>query len=149
MKSRTFWIVAIAAGLVACGKEPPAEQDMAAPEEATPAQPAAVTDPAPENPEFDQRFIDGMHARADKMDELAFALDDGDLEAASVPAYWLWRYNIVNGIPEEWQIHVTGMREAARAVENATTIEEARAAAESITKHCQDCHAAAGVLVNE
>jgi cytochrome c556 len=86
-----------------------------------------------------------MHAHAEQLDELMFALADDDLEAAATPAFWLSRHDTVDGIPEEWQEYVTGMREAAAEVEAASDLEAAKAAAEDISDQCQACHNAAGI----
>ena len=148
MGFRTFWIVFLAAGLVACGKQPPAEEP---PVEPAAEEPAAVVEPAPAEPAaaepaFNQEFLDHMHAHAERVDELMYALDDGDLDGAKTAAYWLSRHKTVAGIPDDWQMFVTGMREAAARVEGAPDLEAARAAAEAISPHCQGCHSAAGIL---
>lgn len=97
----------------------------------------------------DQGFIKHMHQHAEKLDDLMFALADGDLERAATPAYWLSQHETVDGIPEEWQHYVINMRNAAYEVETAGELETARAAAEQITVQCQECHAAAGVGVTD
>ena len=128
--------------LAACGKqeatEPEQPDDTAAPAAAVSEEPAPA-------PTFDKAFTEHMHKHADQLDDLMFALADGDLVAAMTPAYWLSRHDSVEGIPEEWQQHVTGMRKAALKVESTHDLEAARAAAEEISLHCQACHAAAGV----
>lgn len=147
MTSRPLFALAAAACLVACDKQPAVEE--------IPAEDAAVAAPAekasagdesmPAKTVFDQAFIDHMHMHADQMDELMFALADGDLVAAGTPAYWLSRHPTDDRIPDDWLPHLESMREAAREVETATDLDTARAAAERITTHCQGCHAAAGV----
>ncbi len=87
-----------------------------------------------------------MHAHAEHLDELNFALDDDEFEAAMTPAYWLSRHNTVSGLPEDLQPYLVSMREAARAVEDAEDLEAARAAAREIGAACQECHAATGVV---
>jgi hypothetical protein len=149
MKNHWFWATAVAFCLAACG-----EQRTPAPVEAPPiAAPAEESDVSAEalQPEavVDRAFIDHMHAHADHMDEMMFALSDGDLEGAMTPAYWLSRHKAVEGVPEEWQQYLVGMREAALAVESATDIDTARSAAEDISHHCQACHTAAGVITSE
>ncbi len=142
MKFHALWIAAIILGLAGCG-------DRSAPEAQQAESPA--TDAAAEAPaatlsaKVDQAFLDHMHAHADQLDELMFALADDDLDGALTPAYWLSRHDSVEGIPEEWQQYVTGMRVAAAAVGEARDLETARAAAEKITEQCQACHAVAGV----
>jgi hypothetical protein len=143
MKNQLFWAIALASLLVACDREPAVEK----PDDNLPTgEPAAVADPVPPIPEFDEAFIDHMHLHADQMDELMFALDDGDLEGAANAAKWLSRHPAADRIPDAWLPYLEAMRAAARGVENATDIDAARDAAERITVHCQECHAAAGIL---
>lgn len=147
MTSRPLFALAAAACLVACDKQPAVDE--------VPAEDAAVAAPAEEasvvdesmsaETVFDRAFVDHMHVHADHMDELMFALADGDLVAAGTPAYWLSRHPADDRIPDDWLTHLESMREAAREVELATDLDTARAAAERITIHCQGCHAAAGV----
>ena len=139
MKITTFCTLTIALCLAACGKQEAPEQ-AASEQAAAPAAEAAV-----EGPKFDQDFIDHMHAHAEQLDELMFALADDDLEGAMTPAYWLSRHDAVAGVPDEWQHFIAGMREAASAVESAANIEAAKLAAEQISAQCQGCHEAAGV----
>lgn len=106
---------------------------------------AWLTTAVAEQPRFDQAFIDHMHAHAEQLDDLMFALADGDLEGAMTPAFWLSRHDAVEGVPEEWQQYVTGMRKAAAAVESAGDLEAAKAAAERLSEQCQACHTAAGI----
>ncbi|MDJ0906417.1 MAG: hypothetical protein QNI96_10390 [Woeseiaceae bacterium] len=161
MKSRMFWTFALAACLIACGKQPPAEEapvDAAAEEpvavaEPAPAEPApaesAAVEPGAAKPEFGQEFLDHMHAHAERVDEIMYALDDGDLDTARAAAYWLAKHKTVEGIPDGWQMYVTNMREAASRVEGAVDLDSARIAAEAISPQCQGCHAAAGVLAQQ
>lgn len=142
MRTQLLWGFAAALCLAACGKEAPVEEATAEP---SADQAPAVADPAPARPEFDQAFIDHMHVHADQMDELMFALEDGDLETASSHAAWLSRHHAEDRIPDEWLPYLEAMRESARAVENATSLGAARDAAEKISVHCQECHAAARI----
>jgi hypothetical protein len=146
MKLQLILAVAVACCVSACG-ERPSPQPVEPPQT---AEPAGKTEPAAEQAQItvavDDEFINHMHAHAEQMDDLMFALSDGDLEGAMTPAYWLSGHKTVDGVPEEWQQYVTGMREAARAVESAENIDAARAAAEDISRHCQGCHTAAGVI---
>jgi hypothetical protein len=91
-------------------------------------------------------FLKHMHRHADEVDDLNLALADGDLDAAIASANWLSRHDAVTGIPPEWQLYLDGMREAARAVGEASDPEAARLPAERITENCQGCHVAAGML---
>ena len=140
MRVHVLLLTAFALCLSACSKQEQAEPEQPATELA-----AAVEEVVAQQPEFDQAFIDHMHAHAEQLDELMFALADGDLEAAMTPAFWLSRHDAVTGIPEAWQPYVTGMRDAAAEVEAANDLETARAAAERISDSCQSCHSAAGI----
>ena len=75
-------------------------------------------------------------------------LADGDLEGAMTPAYWLSQHDALEGIPEDLQSYVTGIRAAASSVEEASDLETARAEAQRITEECQGCHDATGIEVN-
>ena len=144
MKVHTLFILSCAVCVVACSKQEPVE----------PEQPAADPGDAPaqemaKEPLFDQAFIDHMHAHAEQLDELMFALADDDLEGALTPAFWLSRHDAVTGVPEEWQQYITGMRAAASAVESAADLDAAKAAAEEISAQCQACHSVAGVNMQD
>jgi hypothetical protein len=91
------------------------------------------------------KFLEHMHDHADKLDDINFALDDGDLERASIPAFWMARHATLDRIPRKWQTYVTGMRKAAQDVEYATDLDTARAASKRITEQCQGCHTVAGI----
>jgi cytochrome c556 len=140
MRVHALLLTWFALSLAACSKQEPAEPEQPATEQA-----AVVEEIAAQKPEFDQAFIDHMHAHAEQLDELMFALADDDLHGAMTPAFWLSRHDTVEGIPEEWQQYVTGMREAAAAVEAANDLDTAKVAAERISAQCQACHSAAGV----
>lgn len=154
MRTRTLLVIAATSCLVACGEKAPVEETrVEAPveetpvvEETAPAEEVAVVDESmPDELVFDQAFVDHMHVHAERIDELMFALADGDLEAAAAPAAWLARHPADESIPEEWHQYLDGMREAASAVADATDLETARTAAENISASCQECHAAAGI----
>lgn len=134
MKNKVLLMVVVAAGIVGC-----AEKEQAAPES------ASVAEAPPVEEWRNSAFVDHMHAHADYLDELNYALDDDDLEGAGTPAYWLSRHQTVPGLPEELLPHVERMREAARAVGAADDLDTARAAARQVGKACTGCHEAAGV----
>jgi cytochrome c556 len=140
MKVHTLFIMSCALCVVACSKQEPVE-----PEQPEAGSSAAPAEEMAKEPLFDQAFIDHMHAHAEQLDELMFALADDDLDGAMTPAFWLSRHDSVTGVPEEWQQYITGMREAASAVEAAADLDAAKAAAEVISTQCQACHATAGV----
>ncbi len=146
MKSHSLLVLALALGVTGCAeKEAPAPEP--APEPAPQAAaPAAVEAPAAEEQSArGDAFIDHMHAHAEQLDNLNFALADDDLDGAMTAAYWLSGHQEVSGLKEEWRPYLEGMRKAARAVEEAGDLETARAAAERINENCQGCHKAAGV----
>ncbi len=159
MKLHVLLLIGIAAGIVGC-----AEKEQAAPEpeaEAATAAPAVTEAPVAEEIPADEPdttyaqvaewrtadLLDHMHAHAEQLDDLNFALDDGNLERASTSAYWLSRHDTVKGLPAELQPIVDRMREAARAVEAAEDIPTARVAAQRIGAECQACHTAAEVAI--
>ena len=151
MKLRMLLVVGIAAGTVGC-----AEKEQAAPDPGTEMEEAAtaVTEAATVETEAaaaeaedwrNSALLDHMHAHAEQLDDLNFALADGDIEGAMTPAYWLSRHKTVTGLPSELQPFVDGMREAALSVEEAEDLATARAGAQKIAAQCQACHTAVGV----
>ena len=142
-------IVGLALCITGCAekKEPapePAAKPAPEPAAAAPAEPAAEM-PTEEEIARDEAFIDHMHAHAEQLDNLNFALADDDLDAAMTAAYWLSGHQEVTGIKDEWRPFLEGMRKAAQSVEEASDLASARAAAERINDNCQGCHDAAGV----
>lgn len=147
MKLHLLLIVGFALSVTGCGKK-----EQAAPEPADEAQSTApAVEPVPAEKKSYQYagFLEHMHTHADQVDEINMALADGDLDAAKGPAAWLSRHEQVGGIPAAWQPHLDGMREAASDVENAPDLETAHAASMRITRQCQACHAAAGIIRQE
>ncbi len=157
MKLHVLLLIGITASLVGC-----AEKEQAAPEsEMEAAEPAVTEAPAVEEAPADEPdttyaqvaewrnadLLDHMHAHAEQLDDLNFALDDGNLERAMSAAYWMAKHDPVEGLPAELLPIVDRMREAARAVEAAEDLETARAAAQRIGAECQACHAAADVVI--
>ena len=146
MKSHSLLLLALALGVTGC-----AEKEAPAPEPAAEPAPQAAAPAAAEVPAEEEQsargddFIDHMHAHAEQLDNLNFALADDDLDGAMTAAYWLSGHQEVSGLKEEWRPFLEGMRKAARAVEEAGDLETARAAAERINENCQGCHKAAGV----
>ncbi len=148
MKLHSLLIVGLALFVTGCAekKEPaPVAEPAPAPQAAAPAEPAAEMPASDEEIARDEAFIDHMHAHAEQLDNLNFALADGDLAGAMSAAYWLSGHQEVTGIKEEWRPYLEGMRDAAQAIEEARDIDGARAAAERINDNCQGCHKAAGV----
>ena len=141
MKVHTWVIIAIAMGLWGC-----AEEEAAQPATVDEA-PAAAPEAAVAVAEIweDEAFVEHMHEHADKLDELNFALADGDLDAAKAHASWLAEHDTNADIQSDWMPMLFAMRAEAEAVASAPDMDTARAAAERITVTCQECHAAAGV----
>lgn len=156
MKLHTLLVLGITLGAMGC-----AEKEEAAPAEelATEAAAPAESETAPvETDAVDEtlavvedwrnaELLDHMHAHAEHLDDLNYALDDGNLERANTAAYWLVQHKTLTGLPPSLQPFVDGMREAAAEVEDAADIEAARVAADKIAAQCQACHAAADVVV--
>jgi cytochrome c556 len=148
MKPRSLLILGLALCVTGCAeKEAPAPEPASEPaSEPKAATPAPAEAPAAEEPSSrGEDFIDHMHAHAEQLDNLNFALADDDLEGAMTAAYWLSGHQEVSGLEEEWRPFLEGMREAAQAVEEAPDLDAARAALERINENCQGCHEAAGV----
>jgi hypothetical protein len=146
MKLHSLLIVGFALSMTAC-----TERELAVPEAVDEAQappPAAEASPAKIEEWRNDAFLKHMHRHADELDDLNFALADGDLDAAITSANWLSRHDAVTGIPPEWRLYLDGMREAASAVGEASDLEAARLAAERITDNCQGCHVAAGIVTD-
>jgi len=141
MRSHVMVILGCAMWVMGCADKAPETPAQA--EEAAAGAPASTI--ATSESVYDEAFLRHMHWHAENLDELNFALADGDLEGAGTPAYWLSRHDQVTGIHAELQPYLVNMRSAALAVEAAQDLDTARAAAEEINKQCQDCHTAAGV----
>jgi hypothetical protein len=145
MKMHALLIVGAAFCVAGCAEKQEPVSEPAAEPQAPPATAPAPEQAAAEEVERDAEFIDHMHAHAEQLDNLNFALADNDLDGAMTAAYWLSGHQEVTGIEEEWRPFLEGMREAAQAVEEAPDLDTARAAADRISKQCQGCHNAAGV----
>lgn len=141
MNFRLLLIIGLGLAFTGCGKEeaaPPAaveEAPMAAQEEAVAV--AEIWD--------DEAFVEHMHEHADKLDELNFALADGNLAKAREHANWLASHDTNADIQADWMPLLYAMRAEAEAVAAAPDIAAAQVAAERITVKCQECHAEAGV----
>jgi len=134
-------VVAFVLSLAGC-----AEKDQAMPE---PADEAPMTEADALTAESEiwrnDSFREHMHLHAEKLDDLNYALADGDLEAAMAPANWLSTHDTDTDVQSDWLPFLYRMRTEAEAVENATELAAARAAAERINAQCQSCHAAVGI----
>lgn len=137
MRLHLILVFGIILGVAACGER---EQAPAEPMDAA-TEDAVIVDDIWKN----QAFIDHMHLHAERLDELNFALADGDLDSAKASANWLSTHDTNDDIQADWMPHLYRMREEAQAVEAAPDIETAQAAALQITVQCQICHAAVGI----
>ena len=133
MKSHVYLIIGLTLIMSACER---AEQD---------APPQAVESPSYE---YDG-ILRHMHRHADQIDLLNNALANDDIDASKSPARWLHRHDTMIGVPVDWQPYLAELREAARVVESADDIAAAEAASLRIVEQCRDCHAAAGIVIND
>lgn len=141
MKFETLLIIGLSLGVIGCAEK---EQVASMPETSAPV--AAVESAADEQATMGTAaFLEHMHHHASQLGQLNAALEVGSLAAAQRPAYWLTGHEQVSGVPEDWQVYIDGMHDAADAVDSARDINEARAAADRIADNCRGCHAAAGV----
>ena len=145
MNGKVLLVVGFTLALVGC-----AEKEQAATEQTDETESADLavesgTSAAETEDWRNSAFVDHMHAHAEHLDELNYALADGDLERAMTPAYWLSRHKTVSGVPADLQPFLVRMREAALAVSESEDLVAARAAAQQIGAECQDCHAAVGI----
>lgn len=143
MHLRMILFVGFVLSVTGCAEK---EQVMSEPvDEAPMAAPEAVA-PATGNESWrNDSFLKHMHLHAEKLDDLNFALADGDLEAAMTPAHWLSTHDTDIDVESEWLPYLYGMRTEAEAVETAPDLATARAAAARINAQCQGCHTAAGI----
>ena len=125
-----------------------AEKEQVLPEpvdEATVTAPDAVAITAGNEIWRNDSFREHMHLHAEKLDDLNYALADGDLEAAKTPANWLAGHDTHNDVQSDWLPHLYRLRTEAAAVESAPDLATARAAADRISAQCQECHDAVGI----
>lgn len=136
MKLHVVMIVGLVLGIAACAEK-----------EEAPAEAASAPAPDPVAIEVwrNESFVEHMHLHAEKLDELNFALADGDLAAARTSADWLSTHDTDSDIQADWMPHLYRMRTEAEAVKAAPDIDTAQAAAMRITAQCQECHAAVGI----
>lgn len=143
MRMCTVLIVGLSLSMAGCAeKEQPAPEPMAA----APESMAEAAGPWEGDDSWrNAAFMKHMHQHAEKLDDINYALADGDLEAAMTPAYWLSKHDTYDDVQQEWLPYLYTMRTEAEAVEAATDLETARAAAARINEQCQACHAAVGM----
>lgn len=140
MNMNRIMVILVALSVAGCGEKEQAQPAMESAPAAVPEPPVAVMEIWD-----DEAFVAHMHEHADKLDELNFALADGDLETAKADAGWLANHETNADIQAEWMPFLYAMRTEAEAVAAAPDIDTARAAAERITVKCQECHTAANV----
>ncbi len=143
MKLHMIWVVGLVLSATGCGEK---EQVMSEPmDEASMSTPEAAALTAEHEIWQNESFREHMHLHADNLDNLYFALADGDLDAAQESANWLATHDTNSDVQSAWLPYLYSMRTAAEAVEAAPDIATAQTAAEQITAHCQQCHTAVGV----
>ena len=143
MNLHMILVVGFVLSVTGCAEK---EQVMAEPvDEAPMTAPDAVVPAAVDENWRNDSILKHMHRHADELDELNFALADGDLEAAKTSANWLSTHDTISDIEPDWLPYLYGMRTEAEAVQAAPDIATARAAAERINAQCQGCHAAVGI----
>lgn len=141
MKIHTVLIVGLGFIATGCGEREQAGSGPAVDAEMPEAAAPWERDDSWRNSEF----LEHMHLHAERLDELNFALADGNLGSAKAPANWLATHETYADVQSDWLPYLYAMRSDAEAVEAATDLATARAAAERITAQCQGCHAAVGM----
>ena len=158
MRCHTLLIASIALGVAGCAEKEPATPEAPAEPDPSAAIAETATEELVEASASNETLavvedwrnadlLDHMHAHAEHLDDLNYALDDGNLERATSAAYWIAKHKTLADLPAELQPFVDGMRQAAAAVEDAPDIDTARAAAAKIGAQCQACHAATDVVI--
>ena len=143
MKLHMILVVGLVLSATGCGEK---QQVMSEPvDEASMTPPAAVALTAEHEIWQNESFRQHMHLHADNLDNLNFALEDGDLEAAKISAHWLSTHDTDSDVQSDWLPYLYRMRTAAEAVEAAPDIATAQTAAEQINANCQQCHTAVGI----
>jgi len=140
MKWHMILVIGFVLSVTGCAEKEQGSMDEAQMPASEAALPTAV-DEVWQN----EAFVAHMHLHAEALDDLNFALADGDLEAAKASANWLSTHDTESEIQSDWLPHLYRMRAEAEAVEAAPDIEMAQAAALRITVQCQQCHAAVGI----
>lgn len=143
MKLHMILVVGVTLSVMACAeKEQLGSESMdEAPSSAAEAAAVSAGDEIWRN----EAFVEHMHVHAERLDDINFALADGDLEAAKASANWLATHDTNTDIESDWLPYLYGMRSEAEAVEAAADIATAQAAAQRITVKCQECHTAVGI----
>ena len=145
MKLGTFLIVGLGFFVAGCAEKEQAAEPAAPEPEGMAAESEELAPWETDDSWRSAEFIAYMHEKAEKLDEINFALADGDLAATKVPADWLATHETFEDVQGEWLPYQYAMRAEAEAVVAATDIATAKAAAERITARCQACHAAVGI----
>jgi len=143
MNLHMILVVGFVLSVTGCAEK---EQLMSEPVDEAPMNAPEAVAPTPGIESWrNESFQKHMHLHAEKLDDLNFALADGDLEAAMTPARWLSTHDTDSNVESEWLPFLYGMRTEAEAVESAPDLATARAAAERINARCQECHTAVGI----
>jgi len=145
MKLHVILLVGFVLGVTGCGEKVEAPAEIV--DEAPMAAPEAVALTPGSEVWRNAAFIEHMHLHAERLDDLNFALADGNLDAAKVSADWLSTHDTNTDIQSDWLPHLYRMRDEADAVVAAPDVATAQAAALRITAQCQECHAAVGIAL--
>jgi hypothetical protein len=136
-------VLGLVLGVTGCAEK---EQDSSGSSGEMPmAAPEAPASAAENEIWRNEAFVQHMHLHAERLDELNFALADGNLTEAKASADWLATHDSDSNIQSDWMPHLYRMRAEAEAVSAAPDIATAQAAALRITGQCQECHAAVGI----
>lgn len=143
MNLNMILVVGLVLSVTGCAEK---EQAMSEPVDEAPMNAPETVAPTAGNESWrNESLVKHMHLHAEKLDDLNYALADGDLEAAMTPASWLSRHDTDSNVQSDWLPYLYAMRTEAKAVENASDLATARAAAERINARCQECHTAVGI----
>ncbi len=143
MKQSFLVTIGLALFLAGCAQEEAAES--AIPAEAAVATAENLAPWEADDSWRDSGFMQYMHMKAEKLDEINFALADDDLQAAIGPARWLATHDTYEEIQSEWLPYQYAMRDEAQNLVAANDLTTARAAAERINESCQACHEFIGI----
>lgn len=128
----------------------PATDDAATPTSgaADRSPPSALgTAPADATAEDDgsAALLEDMHRHFNELVHVAQALDAGELEGVAESASWLAEHEPKNEVPSSWTPYLTRMRDAARQLQQADSVEEARDRFNEVLRSCRSCHLAHAV----
>lgn len=113
----------------ACGPKPDPVPPVTQTEESNPADATM--------PPMDQHFV--------QANDIKLAIVLGNLDDTRDPARWLQNNLDASALPVRWRPHIPKVKRAAKAVEEASTVEEAAAGAAALARACGECHSDVGI----